>query len=79
MLRINDYVRNGRKDKVIDPRNNNMYTKGKHLRQQMDNGTPQCGTPVAQGCLKGNYWKTTSLDWSKSLLNLPKLTINETM
>ena len=53
MLRINDYVRNGRKDKVIDPSNNNMYTKGKHLRQQMDDSTPQCGTPVAQGCLKG--------------------------
>ena len=30
-----------------------MYTKGKHLRQQIDDGTPQCGTSVAQGCLKG--------------------------
>ncbi|CAB4030271.1 hypothetical protein AC249_AIPGENE8776, partial [Paramuricea clavata] len=73
--RINNYVRNGQQDNLVDPTANQIYVQGKELQQEKAQNTNTVTN--SNLCLKGNYWKSTNLEWSKPLLDLPTLTIKE--
>ncbi|XP_028518414.1 uncharacterized protein LOC114576285 [Exaiptasia diaphana] len=81
--RINNYVKNGLKDKITDPTPLNIYSKTKSLKRDHNPETSHdnlVSSPSSDAqYMKGNYWMTNSkqLQWSKSLQHAPIFTIKE--